>query len=76
MTDGQAMNIARRLNRMNWKMHKLCLKLADEHPNGKDILEALRTNGYDNPADADDVIVDHLINPENWSKKDYEWRRK
>jgi len=68
MTDRQAVKLAYRISAMNWKMTQLVDKFAD-HPNGQAMIDALRTNGYQNPADSEDVIAHHLLKPELFEKE-------
>ncbi len=73
MTDSEAMVIANRLSEMNWKMCQLVHQLS-QHKNGEAMIHNLRANGYDNPADAPDVIHDSLLRPEKWAKIDGRYR--
>lgn len=66
MTDGQAMGIARQIDRLNWRIVELMDRINDEHPNGVAMHDWLIENGFGTPAAAEHVILHHLSRPDDW----------
>lgn len=89
LTDGQAIALARQIDRWNSKICDACDKLAESHPHGTAILLDLHDHGFPAVSFAELIVADNLAEPDKWeisedrlyvwhkaSKRAWETRRK
>jgi hypothetical protein len=71
MTDGEAVRIARRIQRMQWEINALLAEIRNNHPNGRQIYDDMVANEVETMAWPEHVVRHALLHPERWVIGDF-----
>lgn len=72
MTDGEVVQIARKIDELLGEVHRLCDDIqASSHPNADRIVSRLSDNGIPVMAWATHCVSDDLQHPERWETGDF-----
>ena len=70
MTDGDAANLARRIDEWNWKI-VLAMEELRKHPNGQAMMDRMVDNGFGTPSLAEHVVHEQFQHPEAWDVDEF-----